>query len=75
MSDSFERLINCYRVNDCILSANGVALESADYAEAIRIMKESQQLNMVNHFFHYLTNENYFNCKVRKILKAIHRLF
>ncbi|VDM92732.1 unnamed protein product, partial [Litomosoides sigmodontis] len=34
------------QVNDCILSANGVALESADYAEAIKIMKESQQLNM-----------------------------
>ncbi|CAG9539268.1 unnamed protein product [Cercopithifilaria johnstoni] len=35
------------QVNDCILSANGVALESADYAEAIKIMKESQQLNMI----------------------------
>ncbi|VDN87593.1 unnamed protein product, partial [Brugia pahangi] len=39
-------LSNC-RVNDCILSANGVALETADYAEAIKIMKESQQLNMI----------------------------
>ncbi|EJW75207.1 hypothetical protein WUBG_13885, partial [Wuchereria bancrofti] len=36
-----------YRVNDCILSANGVALETADYAEAVKIMKESQQLNMI----------------------------
>ncbi|KAK6105611.1 PDZ domain (Also known as DHR or GLGF) family protein [Brugia pahangi] len=35
------------QVNDCILSANGVALETADYAEAIKIMKESQQLNMI----------------------------
>ncbi|EFO28081.2 hypothetical protein LOAG_00393 [Loa loa] len=35
------------QVNDCILSANGVALESADYAEAVKIMKESQQLNMI----------------------------
>uniref|UniRef100_A0A915PNM0 Tight junction protein ZO-1 n=1 Tax=Setaria digitata TaxID=48799 RepID=A0A915PNM0_9BILA len=35
------------QVNDCILSANGVPLESADYAEAVRIMKESQQLNMI----------------------------
>uniref|UniRef100_A0AAF5Q0W3 Uncharacterized protein n=2 Tax=Wuchereria bancrofti TaxID=6293 RepID=A0AAF5Q0W3_WUCBA len=35
------------QVNDCILSANGVALETADYAEAVKIMKESQQLNMI----------------------------
>uniref|UniRef100_A0A0R3RV22 PDZ domain-containing protein n=1 Tax=Elaeophora elaphi TaxID=1147741 RepID=A0A0R3RV22_9BILA len=35
------------RLNDCILSANGVAFESADYAEAVKIMKESQQLNMI----------------------------
>ncbi|VDM45101.1 unnamed protein product [Toxocara canis] len=35
------------QVNDRILSANGVSLENAEYASAIRIMKESQQLNMI----------------------------
>ncbi|VDN37496.1 unnamed protein product [Gongylonema pulchrum] len=37
----------CCRVNDRILSANGVSLDNAEYAEAVKIMKESQQLNMI----------------------------
>uniref|UniRef100_F1KS33 Tight junction protein ZO-3 n=1 Tax=Ascaris suum TaxID=6253 RepID=F1KS33_ASCSU len=35
------------QVNDRILSANGVSLENAEYAAAVKIMKESQQLNMI----------------------------
>uniref|UniRef100_A0A0N5A8Y0 Tight junction protein ZO-1 n=1 Tax=Syphacia muris TaxID=451379 RepID=A0A0N5A8Y0_9BILA len=35
------------RVNDRILSANGISLENAEYAAAVKIMKESQQLNMI----------------------------
>lgn len=35
------------QVNDRILVANGVSLENAEYAAAVKIMKESQQLNMI----------------------------
>lgn len=36
-----------FRVNDRIISANGVSLEHADFATAVSLMKEAQQLNMV----------------------------
>ncbi|KAI6207689.1 hypothetical protein M3Y96_00035600 [Aphelenchoides besseyi] len=35
------------QVNDRIVSANGVSLENADYATAVQLMREAQQLNMI----------------------------